>query len=105
MEKFKELFEELYYYFAEKYFSMDTSALEHISFGTVSIPLMFIGLFLGVLVASASAIYNKRTLGDALRYIIRSGANTPETAKTLAELGYEKRTEIRHRASQIRALR
>ena len=90
-----ETLKELYYYFVEKYFTMDTSALEHISFDGVSLPLMFVGLFLGVLIASASAIYNKRTLGDALRYIIKSGANSPETAKTLAELGYEKNTFVR----------
>ena len=101
-----ETLKELYNYFVEKYFTVDTSALEHISFdGGVSIPLMFIGLFLGVLVAAASAIHNKRVLGDALRHIIRSGASTPETAKTLSELGYAKNTFVRSGLKYGTALR
>ena len=101
-----ETLKELYNYFVEKYFTVDTSALEHISFdGGVSIPLMFIGLFLGVLVASASAIYNKRTIGDALRYIISTGANSPESAKTLGELGYAKNTFVRSALKYGTALR
>ena len=61
----------------------------------MSLPLMFLGLFLGVLVAAASAIYNKRLLGDAVRHIIYTGANTPESAKTLTELGYGRNTFVR----------
>lgn len=88
---------ELYQYFVDKYFTMDTSALENISLDNsgISLPLMFFGLFLGVLVAAFSAIYNKRILGDALRNIIKSGANTPENAKTLNELGYGRNTFVR----------
>ena len=92
-----ETLKELYHYFAEKYFSMDMSSLENISFdgSGVSLPLMFLGLYLGIVVAAFYAIYNKRHLGDAVRHIIYTGASTPESAKTLTELGYVRNTAIR----------
>ncbi len=102
-----ETLKELYEYFVQKYFTMDTGALENISLdnSVISIPLMFVGLFLGVLIAAIAAIYNKRLLGDALRNIIKSGANTPENAATLAELGYARNTFVRNALKYGTAMR
>lgn len=91
------MLKELYEYFVQKYFTVDTSSLENISFnGTgISFSMIFIGLFIGIIVAAFSAIYNKRILGDAVRNIINSKCADEKSAKTLSELGYGRNTFVR----------
>lgn len=102
-----ETLKELYQYIVDKYFTLDTGSLENISLGNsvISLPLMFFALFLGVILAALGALYNKRLLGGALRKIIASGANSPESAKTLEELGYSKNAFVRSALKSGTAMR
>lgn len=92
------LFSELWEYFSEKYFTPQYGDYEHITVGTsamVSLRTIVFGFFIGINIAAILAIYNKRFLGDFVRTLISSDAFSPETAKTLTELGYIKNTTIR----------
>ena len=52
--------------------------------------VFLIALYVGVILACAVAIYERRTMGDFIRTLIGRGALSAEKALTLAELGYEK---------------
>ena len=86
------VFEELYEYIKEKCFSGYLGRYENFEFGTgrlISYNIIIIGIFCGVVLAAALAIYNKRYLGNFVRSIIKNGANSPESAKRMSELGFE----------------
>lgn len=61
-----------------------------------SLRMIILGLFLGLALASFGAVFNKRVLGDFVRKLLREESLTPETAKTLSELGYARNTSIRY---------
>ena len=61
----------------------------------ISLRMLLLGIFVGTVIACIVMAYNKQVLGGAIRRIIEKGANSPETAKTLSELGYEKNAFIR----------
>ncbi len=56
--------------------------------GAVSLELVVWSLFVGIMLAGAIAVYNKRYLGGFVRKLIEEEAYTPETALTLDEIGY-----------------
>ncbi len=92
------LFEELWQYFDEKYFTPDIPRLENISFGTgtlVTLKIILIGFTVGLILASFITLYNKRFIGGFIRKLIREGCIGPQNAKGLSELGYEKNILIR----------
>ena len=70
-----------------------------------SVKLMILGLFVGLSLASFGALYDKRVLGDAVRAILRKEAYEPETAVTLADLGYERNSIVRHSVRKSTTLR
>lgn len=85
------VFEELWKYFVEKYFSNDLTYLENFSVRAndfLFYKLIIIGLCLGLIAASVCNLYNKRFVGDFVRRIIREGSLDKDNAKTLEELGY-----------------
>ncbi len=85
------IFEELYEYFKEKYFSENLGRYENFKFGTgslISYNMIVIAIFGGIILAAVLSIYNKRYLGKFVRKIISDGANSPESAKTVDELGF-----------------
>ena len=55
----------------------------------VSLELIVWSLFIGIMVAGAIAVYNKRFLGGFVRKLIEEEAFSPEKALTLEELGFE----------------
>ena len=61
-----------------------------------SLRLMVLGIFVGAVIACVMMAYNKKVLGGAVRKIIASEANSAESAKTIAELGYGKNFVLRN---------
>lgn len=61
-----------------------------------SLRLMVLGIFVGAVIACVMMAYNKKVLGGAVRKIIASEANSAESAKTIAELGYSKNFVLRN---------
>ena len=94
----KSLFEELWEYFVETYFSPEIPPLDNLDLGTgtlVSLQSILIGLTLGLICASFITIYNKRYIGSFVRKMLSEGCINKENAKTLEELGYLKHPAIR----------
>ncbi len=87
------LWDELRQFFENWYESLDTSRYEHLGFGTgkmVSIPIIVIGLCIGLVIAAFFAYYDKNRLGGFVRALVRADCLSADKAKTLAELGYAK---------------
>ncbi len=77
----------------------DETQYEYLSKGAVSLTslrMIILGIFIGLAIASFGAVFNKRVLGDFVRKILQEESLTPETAKTLSELGYARNTCIRY---------
>ena len=56
---------------------------------------IIVALFIGVIIGAISSMFNRRVLGDFVRALTSEGCRTPESAKTLAELGFLKNTAVR----------
>ena len=94
----KSLFEELWEYFEETYFSPELPALDNLDFGTgtlVSLKTILVGLTIGLVLASFITIYNKRFIGSFVRKLLEAECLDKQSAKTLEELGYLKNPAIR----------
>ena len=61
----------------------------------VTVPMIFFGGLIALLAFVSVGIFNKRVLGRLVRRLIKNNASTPDSAKTLAELGLEDRKAIR----------
>ncbi|MBE6670745.1 MAG: hypothetical protein E7593_00915 [Ruminococcaceae bacterium] len=55
-----------------------------------NLTLILSGLFIGVIIASLSAIYRQLFLGGIVRNILSKNATSPDAALTLEQLGYKK---------------
>ena len=94
----KSLFEELWEYFNEKYFSVDMPYMENFTIKSnalFSLRMLIIGLTLGIVIASVMSVYNKKYIGSFIRKLISEGCLGAENAKTLDELGYLKNIGVR----------
>ena len=60
-----------------------------------SLELAIWGMYFGVVLACLLALYEKRVIGKFVRTLLQKGALSPETAMTLADLGYEKNPFIK----------
>ena len=77
-------------YFEENYFSASLNAkYENLNFtGTVTTLLMLVGgICLGVLIASFIIVFEKRVVGKFIRLLLARGAESAESALSLADLG------------------
>lgn len=93
------LFDELWEYFYEKYFTVDLPYLENFSIksgGLVSLQGIIVGITVGLIIASIGMIYTKRYIGNFIRRIIDCKCFDAESAKTLYELGYLKNPGVRN---------
>ena len=104
------LWEEIWTYLVDKYFTMDWYSYQynHLAIGDnglISIRTGVAALLLGVIIASALAVFQKRTLGDLVRAIDREWCVTAESAKTLTELGMIRNTAIKNDLRHGHALR
>lgn len=98
---------ELWDYFVEKYFTIEYGNYENLNFSSsmFSLQSMIICLFIGVLLASVLALFNKRVLGDLVRAIAREEATSPDKAMTLAQLGFQRNTAVRSALKRHGSLR
>ena len=98
LAKEQTLFEELWKYFVDIYFSIDLPYLENFSIksgGLVSIRGIIIGIAGGIVIAAACTVYNKRYIGSFVRRVISCRCFDAASAKTLDELGYLKSAGVR----------
>ncbi len=87
------LFEELWQYFSDKYFSSDLPYLENISVRSSQVifyKLIIVGLSIGLIIAALCNLFNKRYVGNFIRKMLKEECFDRERAKTLEELGYQK---------------
>lgn len=92
------LWEELWAYFEEKYFSVNMGNYEHLNLGKgtlLNVRNIIVGLFIGIIIASAISAFDKNHLGGLVRKLIHEECLHPEKAKTLAELGYLRSPAVR----------
>ena len=54
----------------------------------LSIRMIIIGLFIGIAISGFAAVFNKRVLGAFVRCLIKNECLSPDSAKTLDELGF-----------------
>lgn len=97
------LFRLIYQYFEEVYFTASLNGnYENLSFkGTVTTLLMLVGgLCLGILIASYVIFFQKRLLGRFMRALIAAKAEDKDSAKSLAELGFEKSGMVKSELSR-----
>lgn len=95
------LFKELWEYLTEKYFTLDISQYDNLdlsiggSGGVINLSWAIVALCLGIVLAAIFGVYEKRGLGEFVRKLIYEECYSPESAKTLAELGFLKNAAIR----------
>ncbi len=92
------LISELYEYFKDKYFTPDFGDYANFSVDTssnISFQTLIFGLFIGINLASIAIIFDRRVLGNFVRKLIFEECLSPESAKTLSELGYMKNSAVR----------
>lgn len=90
-------FEAVWNFFYTTYVS-PTEYYEHLNLGTgglLSVRILIIGMFLGLIVALFTSVFNKRVLGGVVRSIIKKEAFSPESALNLEDLGFEENAIIR----------
>lgn len=90
-------------FFSPKLGQYDNFTINQTSF--VAIQYVIIGIFFGIILASLSALYNRRVLGRFIREIIKRGATSPEGALTLDELGFSKNPFVKYSLSRGYTLR
>ena len=81
---------------------------EHLSLsagGLSSVRIIIIGIFIGLIIALFTSVFNKRVLGGVVRSIIKKEAFSPETALNLEELGFENSSIIRFAVRKSTTLR
>lgn len=81
-----------------EFFSPELGAYDNLHFNEgsfVSVKYIIIGLFFGIIIAAFSAFYNRRVLGKFIRALLAADATSPDKAKTLAELGFDKNGFVR----------
>lgn len=90
----------MWFFVRDKYFSVsfeeyqyDNITLTENTFFSMS--YIILAIFAGIIIAAAMSLFQKRTLGDLVRALDRESCYTPESAKTLEELGFLKNTAVR----------
>ena len=61
-----------------------------------SIRLALLGIFIGSVIACIVMLYNKQIIGGIVRKLVADGCLTPESAKSVEELGFKKNPLIRN---------
>lgn len=91
------IWEDLWEYIYGVYLGAD-GTYENLGFGSstvMSVRLVVLGLFIGVIIACIAMAYNKQVLGGFVRKLLADGCLSTESAKNLEELGYMKNPFIR----------
>ncbi len=106
-EKGLSLWQELWQYFYETYFT-DETVYEHLHMGggaLASIPIIVFGLFIGLVLASFAAVFNKRVPGGFVRLLLKEECLSPDMAKTLPELNGAHKLYLRYAVRKSVSLR
>ena len=93
------LLQELWAYFRDRYFSVDTGRYEHIPIGRgsfVTLQHIVLGVFVGVIVAAGMVCYDKNRLGAFVRALVKEQCLWPEKARTLSELGFARNGGVKN---------
>ena len=101
------VFRELIDYFDETYFSVDLGEYQHFSVSTQTgsiVKNLILGIAVGLMVAAVCSCYVKTVHGGFIRRLLREGCNTPDTAKSLRELGYFHNISIRNQLRRSGAI-
>ena len=99
-EKLGALLYELFLKNDTYYINLDLGASDY-----KSIMIVIIAFFIGILMALISTVFNKRVLGGLVRTILRAEALSPESAKTLEELGVGRSLLLRRAVQKSVSLR
>ncbi|MBQ8432615.1 MAG: hypothetical protein IJX28_06990 [Clostridia bacterium] len=89
---------ELLTFLKERYFTVELGAYDNFTLGSdaaATLQTIFIALAFGIVIAAGMTAYTRSVLGGFVRKLVKSGANSPETALTLSELGYFRSSSIR----------
>lgn len=94
------LIEELWTYLSEKYLTIDISQYQNLGIrvgddGLINLSWAIVAFCLGMVIAAILAVYEKKGLGEFVRKLIYEDCYTPESAKTLYELGFRKNAAVR----------
>lgn len=95
LTKEQSLISELWEYFVDKYFSVQLENFSISTKGVVSLPIILVGITIGLVIATFGVMYNKHFLGDFVRHVIYNECFDASSAKTLSELGYSKNPGVR----------
>lgn len=79
-------------------FTIEAGNYEHFQFDAQSATFLrnvILAMCVGILFAALCTMYQRYVPGSFIRAILRAEANTPETARTLAELDFEKNIFVR----------
>lgn len=108
------LWSEIWTYLVDRYFSINFYEYQFYHLNLTQSDGIFlrntiIAIMLGVVVASAGAMYQKRTLGDLVRALQRENCTSADKAMTLEQLGLLRNTaikgDLRHGTSLKRVVR
>lgn len=101
------IWQDLWYYIYTNYISPEEIYYENLKVSMVTLRNILFGLFLGLIIASVAMTFNKRVLGKFIRSVLSADATSPESAKTLEELGFSRNYIIRNgvrRGTNIRCV-
>ena len=93
------LWEEIWEYLYNAWFSPNALYLENINLGTdpmAKVRMIVFGLFVGVVIASFVIVIDKRVLGKFIRKLLSEDCTSPDKAKSLYELGFGVNYTIRN---------
>ena len=102
------LWQEIWNYIYNNYFSPDAVVFENLSFGdntAVTLRNIVLGLFVGIIAASLFIVIDKRVLGAFVRKLLREDCTSAEKAKRLYDLGFVTKYSIRNGVRRSSVLR
>ena len=62
----------------------------------ISVPLIIVGIFVGIAIAFVATVFTKRILGEMVRKLLSGQVHSPESARTLSELSLDQHLFICH---------
>ena len=89
---------ELLTYLEANYFTVSFHNYQNFSISSASgitVRNIILGIAIGIIIASAMSVHTKRGIGGFVRKLLRNECHSPESAKTLSELGYFQNLAVR----------
>ena len=89
---------ELLTYLEANYFTVSFQNYQNFSISPasgVTVRNVILGIAIGIIIASAMSVHTKRGIGGFVRKLLRHECHSPESAKTLSDLGYFQNLSVR----------